>query len=100
MKTFQEDIRPVWKKEFISLYCFLPWYALVNLFLIIGSLKEIRSLLVLWIAFTVGFLVWSFVLVSVMFAYDTTPNFVGGVAIAQLTNFAICARSVYNVYLN
>ena len=26
MKTFQEDIRPVWKNEFISLYCFLPWY--------------------------------------------------------------------------
>ena len=24
-KTFQNDIRPVWKKEFISLYCFLPW---------------------------------------------------------------------------
>jgi hypothetical protein len=24
-KTFQEEIRPVWKKEFISLYCFLPW---------------------------------------------------------------------------
>ena len=24
-KTFQEDIRPVWKNEFISLYCFLPW---------------------------------------------------------------------------
>ena len=25
-QTFQEEIRPVWKKEFISLYCFLPWY--------------------------------------------------------------------------
>ena len=29
-QTFQEEIRPVWKKEFISLYCFLPWY--VNYF--------------------------------------------------------------------
>ena len=25
-QTFQENVRPVWKKEFISLYCFLPWY--------------------------------------------------------------------------
>ena len=57
--------------------------------LIIGSLKEIRSLLLLWIAFTVGFLIWTFVLVAIMFTYDTTPNFVGGVAIAQLSNFAI-----------
>ena len=24
-KKFQEEIRPVWKKSFISLYCFLPW---------------------------------------------------------------------------
>merc|ERR1711894_793932 len=27
MKTFQEDIRPIWKNKFISLYCFLPWYS-------------------------------------------------------------------------
>ena len=67
-------------------------YALVNLCLIIGALKEIRSMLLVWIAFTVGFLALSFTLVSVMFSYDTTPNFVGGVAIAQLSNFAILAR--------
>ena len=24
-EAFQKEIRPVWKKEFISLYCFLPW---------------------------------------------------------------------------
>ena len=59
--------------------------------LIIGAIKEIRSLLLLWIAFTVGFLIWTFVLVCVMFAYDTAPDFVGGVAIAQLSNFAICS---------
>ncbi len=23
--AFQKEVRPVWKKEFISLYCFLPW---------------------------------------------------------------------------
>ena len=49
-------------------------------------------MLLLWIAFTVSFLALSFTLVSVMFSYDTTPNFVGGVAIAQLSNFAILAR--------
>jgi len=29
--------------------------------------------------------------VSVMFGYDTTPNFVAGVAVAQIANFAVCA---------
>ena len=67
-------------------------YALVNVCLILGALKEVRSLLLLWIGFTIGFLLWTFALVSVMFAYDTTPDFVGGVAVAQLSNFAICAR--------
>ena len=86
---FQEEIRPVWKKEFISLYCFLPWYALVNLLLVIAARKEIKILVLLWIAFTVGFLIWSFVLVSIMFGYDTTPGFVAGVGIAQLFNFII-----------
>jgi len=98
MKKFQEDIRPVWKNEFISLYCFLPWYALVNVCLILGAAKEIRSLLILWIAFTLGFLLWTFALVSVMFAYDTTPNFVGGVAVAQLSNFAVCACFILVVF--
>ena len=86
---FQEEIRPVWKKEFISLFCFLPWYALVNLLLVIAARKEIKILVLLWIAFTVGFLIWSFVLVSIMFGYDTTPGFVAGVGIAQLFNFII-----------
>jgi hypothetical protein len=27
-----------------------------------------------------------------MFGYDTTPNFIAGVAVAQIFNFAICAR--------
>ena len=74
--------------EIIFLYL-CTRYSLINLCLIIGSLKEIRSLLLLWIAFTLGFLIWTFVLVAIMFTYDTTPNFVGGVAIAQLSNFAI-----------
>ena len=67
--AFQKDIRPVWKKEFISLYCFLPWYALVNILLIIGAKKGIKVLVILWILFTLGFLVWSFVLISIMFVH-------------------------------
>jgi len=97
-KTFQEDIRPVWKNEFISLYCFLPWYALVNILLIVGAKKEIKSLILLWIFFTLGFLIWSFVLVSIMFSYDTTPNFVAGVGVAQLCNFCICASFILVVF--
>jgi len=95
---FQEEIRPVWKKEFISLYCFLPWYALVNLLLVIAARKEIKILLLLWIAFTVGFLIWSFVLVSIMFGYNTTAGFVAGVGIAQLFNFIIMIGFVLVVF--
>ena len=60
--------------------------------LIIGARKEIKLLLLIWLLFSIGFLIWSFVLVSIMFTYDTTPRFVVGVAIAQLANFAIMAR--------
>lgn len=97
-QTFQEEIRPVWKKEFISLYCFLPWYALINVLLIIGAKKEIKLLILLWILFTVGFLIWSFVLVSIMFSYDTTAGFVSGIAVAQLFNFAICTSFILVVF--
>ena len=64
-------------------------YALINLLLVIAARKEIKSLVLLWIAFTVGFLIWSFVLVSIMFGYNTTAGFVAGVGIAQLFNFII-----------
>ena len=57
--------------------------------LVIAARKEIKILLLLWIAFTVGFLIWSFVLVSIMFGYNTTAGFVAGVGIAQLFNFII-----------
>ena len=38
---------------------------------------------------TLVFIIWTFVLVSVMFGYDSTPNFVAGVAVAQLCNFMV-----------
>jgi len=97
-KTFQDDIRPVWKKEFISLYCFLPWYALVNILLIIGAKKDIKILVVLWLLFTLGFLIWSFVLVSIMLTYDTSPGFVAFIALAQLLNFAVLGSFVIVVF--
>lgn len=95
----------------IGFYWFFR-YALANILLIIGAKKEIKVLLWVWILFTLGFIIWSFTLVtitciiswkripnelelnfqvSVMFGYDTTPNFVAGVAVAQIANFAICA---------
>jgi hypothetical protein len=58
----------------------------------IGAKKSMRPLLLLWLLFTLGFLIWSFVLVSVMFAYNTSPGFVAFVALSQLLNFCILAR--------
>ncbi len=97
-ETFQKEIRPVWKKEFVSLYCFLPWYALANVLLIIGAKKEIKTLLIQWILFTVAFLIWSFVLVSVMLTYDTTPGFVVVLALAQIFNFVLMAVFIMVVF--
>ena len=69
----------------------------MNVLLIIGARKEIKFLLLLWILFTVGFLIWSFVLISIMFAYDTTPGFVAGLAVAQLVNFVACSWYVNKI---
>ena len=96
-------------------------YALVNILLIIGAKKDIKILVVLWLLesihvlfsyepktsrritriaciscqplqFTLGFLIWSFVLVSIMLTYDTSPGFVAFIALAQLLNFAVLGR--------
>ena len=67
-------------------------YALANVMLIMGAKLEVPLLILPWLLTTVGFLIWSFVLVSVMFAWDTTSGFAGGVAVAQLINFAVCMR--------
>ena len=42
--------------------------------------------------FTLGFLVWSFVLVSIMLTYDTSAGFVAFIALAQLLNFVTLGR--------
>lgn len=92
---------------------------MVNILLIIGAKKDIKILVVLWLLesihicyeprtsrritriaciscqplqFTLGFLIWSFVLVSIMLTYDTSPGFVAFIALAQLLNFAILGR--------
>ena len=84
-----KEIGPVWKKEFISLFAFLPWsdlsksenlfftnfflrYGFANVLLIIGAVKEIRVLLIIWVVATLAVLVWEFVLLSILFSYDTT----------------------------
>ena len=40
--------------------------------LIIGAVKEIRVLLIIWVVATLAVLVWEFVLLSILFSYDTT----------------------------
>ena len=47
-------------------------YGLVNVFLILGSVKEIRFALLIWIVGTVITLIWEFTLLSILFSYDTT----------------------------
>ena len=54
------------KNEFISLYNFLPWYALANVLLIVGGIKvgSSNSAFLEWIAFFVGFLVYRWILIT------------------------------------
>jgi len=89
VSTVLQDIGPVWKNEFISLYNFLPWYALANVLLIVGGIKEIRGLLLIWMVATVITLIWEFTLLSILFSYDTTFGFVLTFAMLQLANFGL-----------
>merc|ERR1711953_1169696 len=89
VSTVLQDIGPVWKNGFISLYNFLPWYALANVLLIVGGIKEIRGLLLIWMVATVITLIWEFTLLSILFSYDTTFGFVLTFAILQLANFGV-----------
>ena len=90
-EEFQKDIRPFWKGQFASLYGFLPFYMLVNAGLIIGSYHKVRILLMGWIIFTVVYLIWTQVLVSIMATKEVTADFLCGITIAQLANFTICS---------
>ena len=47
-------------------------YGFANVLLILGAVKEIRLMLVVWMVATLATLVWEFVLLSVLFSYDTT----------------------------
>ena len=40
--------------------------------LILGAVREIRLMLVVWMLATLTALVWEFVLLSILFSYDTT----------------------------
>ena len=73
------------KNEFISLYNFLPWYALANVLLIVGGIKvfsfsirelfdslkdmcdfisqEIRGLLLIWMVATVSFAIIAIIII-------------------------------------
>jgi len=93
-----KEIGPVWKNEFISLYSFLPWYGLVNVLLILGSIKEIRFTLILWIVFTIITLIWEFTLLAILFSYDTTLGFVLTLALLHLLNFCVLSYFIIVVF--
>ena len=88
----------MWKNEFISLFCFMPWYALINLLLIIGAVKEIRGLLLVWLVATVIALVWEFVLLSILFSFDTTVGFVLTLSVLHLFNFVLLSYFILVVF--
>eukprot|EP00090_Calanus_glacialis_P019287 TRINITY_DN29659_c0_g1_i1.p1 TRINITY_DN29659_c0_g1~~TRINITY_DN29659_c0_g1_i1.p1 ORF type:complete len:209 (-),score=46.39 TRINITY_DN29659_c0_g1_i1:191-817(-) len=92
------EIGPVWKNEFISLFAFLPWYSFANVLLIMGAVKEIRILLVIWVVSTLVALVWEFVLLSILFSYDTTVGFVLTLAILQLVGFSVFSYFILIVF--
>merc|ERR1712025_1536661 len=98
MSRILKDIGPVWKNEFISLYNFLPWYALANVLLILGALKEVRFLLIIWLVATVILIIWEFTLLSILFTFDTTVGFVVSLAILQLLNFIFLSYCILIVF--
>lgn len=98
MSSTLKEIGPVWKNEFISLFCFMPWYALINLLLIIGAVKEIRGLLLVWLVATVIALVWEFVLLSILFSFDTTVGFVLTLSVLHLFNFVLLSYFILVVF--
>lgn len=93
-----KQIGPVWKNEFISLFNLLPWYALANVLLIVGSLKEIRFLLILWMIATIVSLIWEFTLLSILFSYDTTIGFVIIFSVLHLLNFILISYFLLVVF--
>jgi len=93
-----QTVKNIWKNEFISLYCFIPWYSLANILLIIGALKEIKILLLIWIAGTLITLIWEFVLLAIIFAYTTAIEFVLTLALLQVLNFTVLAYCILVVF--
>ena len=90
-------------------------YGLVNVFLILGSVKEIRFALIIWIVATIITLIWEFTLLSILFSYDTTvgrlmtrftsfhkKHFVSGfvltLAILHLLNFCLLSYFIIVVF--
>ena len=64
-------------------------YGFANVLLILGAVKEIRILLVLWTLTTIVALIWGFVPLSILFSYDTTVGFVVGMAVMQILGFSV-----------
>eukprot|EP00088_Acartia_fossae_P066874 TRINITY_DN8310_c0_g1_i1.p1 TRINITY_DN8310_c0_g1~~TRINITY_DN8310_c0_g1_i1.p1 ORF type:complete len:216 (+),score=48.68 TRINITY_DN8310_c0_g1_i1:62-709(+) len=93
-----EDVKTIWKNEFISLYCLIPWYCLANILLIIGAYKEIKILLLVWIAASLITLIWLFVLLAIIFSYTSTIEFVLTLALLQILCFFVLAYFMVVVF--
>jgi hypothetical protein len=59
------------KKKNPELFILLR-YGLANVLLIVGAVKQARVLLLVWLAATLLSLIWEFVLLAILFAFDTT----------------------------
>ncbi len=59
------------KKKNPELFILLR-YGLTNVLLIVGAVKQARVLLLVWLAATLLSLIWEFVLLAILFAFDTT----------------------------
>jgi hypothetical protein len=46
-------------------------YGLADVLLIVGAVKEIRGLLLVWLFATIISLIWEFVLLAILFTFDT-----------------------------
>lgn len=99
--TLSEELKemgPVWKNELISLWAFLPWYAFACVLLILGALREIKLLLIIWMLATLVWLIWGFVLHAILFSFDTTIAFVLVLSMLYVMEFAVMCYFILIVF--
>jgi len=99
--TYSETLKvmgPVMKNSLISAWAFLPWYAFACVLLILGALREIKLLLIIWMVATLAALIWGFVIHAILFSFDTTIGFVLVLAMIYLMEFVIISYFILIVF--